>query len=184
VIEPRTAAPGKPWVFRADSVNREAVVDLALLARGFHIVTGPVPYNADGPQLSAWNAVYKHLTDNGFSRTPVMEGTGAAAGEAYAWAIANPDEVSCIYGENPILRSHMSRASALENLAPLARARVPILHVCGSLDPGFADNTEAVKTKYDALGGQMKVIVRDGAGHYPTSPADPQPVVDFIMLRR
>jgi hypothetical protein len=27
-----------------------------------------------------------------------MEGAGAAAGEAYAWAIENPDKVSCIYG--------------------------------------------------------------------------------------
>jgi len=128
VIEPKTAAPGKPWVFRAGFVGRDAAVDLALLARGFHIVTGPVPYNADGPVLAGWNAVYKHLTDNGFSRMPVMEGAGAAAGEVYAWAIANPDKVSCIYGENPILHSHMSEASPLENLAPLARAGVPILH--------------------------------------------------------
>ena len=105
VIVPKTEATGKPWVFRAEFVDRDAVVDLALLARGFHIVTGPVPYNADGPLLPHWNAVYKHLTDHGFSRKPVMEGAGRAAGEAYAWAIENPDKVSCIYGENPVLRS-------------------------------------------------------------------------------
>lgn len=184
VIEPRTAAAGKPWVFRAGFVNRDAAVDLALLARGFHIVTGPVPYNADGPVLTAWNAVYKHFADNGFSRKPVMEGAGAGAGEAYAWAVANPDKVSCIYGENPILRSHMSQASLLENLGPLAQAGVRILHVSGSLDPAFADNTLAVEKEYKALGGPIKVIVKEGAGHYPTSPNDTQPVVDFIAAGR
>ena len=76
VIIPKTAAPGKPWVFRAGFVDRDAAVDLALLANGFHIVTGPVPYNADGPSLAHWNAVYKHLTDHGFSKKPVMEGAG------------------------------------------------------------------------------------------------------------
>ena len=98
----RGKALGIPGRFRTAAMP---VVDLALLAKGFHIVTGPVPYNADGPCVQHWNAVYKHLTDNGFSKKPVMEGAGAAAGEAYAWAIANPDKVSCIYGENPVLRS-------------------------------------------------------------------------------
>ena len=43
VIVPRTVAPGKPWVFRADRIGRDAaVVDLALLAKGFHIVAAPV----------------------------------------------------------------------------------------------------------------------------------------------
>ena len=36
----------------------------------------------------------------------------------------------------------------------------------------------------DPLGGQIKVIVSEGTGHYPTSPKDPQPVVDFILAAR
>src|SRR5262249_25456081 len=40
VIVPKTPASGNPWVFRADFVTREAMVDLALLGQGFHIVTG------------------------------------------------------------------------------------------------------------------------------------------------
>ena len=181
VIEPKTAAPGKPWVFRADFVNRDAVVDLALLAKGFHIVTGPVPYNGDGPTVPAWNAAYKYLTDNGFSKKPVMEGDGGAAGEAYAWAIANPDKVSCIYAVNPMMRSHMSGARLIDSLAPLAKAGVPILHLCGSLDPLLKDNTRVVEQRYKDLGGQITVIIKDGEGHYPLTPKDPQPVVDFIV---
>jgi pimeloyl-ACP methyl ester carboxylesterase len=180
VIEPGTVAPSRPWVFRADLVGREATVDQALLAKGFHIVTGPVPFNADGPVRAHWNAVYKHLTDNGFSRKPVMEGAGGAAGEAYVWAIDNPDKVSCIYVENPFLHTHMSSTQPLDNLAPLARAGVPILHVCGSLDPWLEANTRAAEKRYKELGGRITVIVKEGEGHFPTSPRDPQPVVEFI----
>ncbi len=181
VIEPKVAAPGKPWVLRADFVDREAAVDLALLARGFHIVTGPVPYNADGPSRAHWDAVYRHLTEHGFSRKPVMEGAGAAAGDAYAWAIDNPDKVSCVYGENPVLRSHMAKMPPLDNLAPLAKAGVPLLHVCGGLDPWLNDQTRVVEKRYKELGGQITVIVKEGEGHFPTAPKDPKPVVDFIV---
>ena len=174
VIAPKTTAAGMPWVYRADFVNRDAVVDVALLARGFHIVTGPVSYNADGPSLAAWNTVYKYLTDNGFSKKPAMAGVGGAAGEAYAWAIENPDKVSCIYAENPILRSHMSKTQPMENLGALAKAGVPILHVCGELDPLLNDNTRAVEKRYKELGGQITVILNEGVGHFPAAPKDPK----------
>ena len=168
-------------MFRVGFVNRDAAVDLALLAKGFHIVTGPVPFNADGPMLAHWNTVYQHLIDHGFSRKPVMEGAGRAAGEAYAWAIENPEKVSCIYAENPVLRSFMSKVPLLENLAPLAKAGVPLLHVCGALDPALADQTRAVEKRYKELGGAITVIVKEGEGHYPLAPKDPKPVVDFII---
>ena len=184
VIVPKKVAAGTPWVFRADHVSRDAAVDLALLESGFHIVTGPVPYNADGPSLKGWNAVYDLLTGHGFAKKPVLEGAGGAAGEAYAWAIANPDKVSCIYGENPVLRCTMTKAQPLDNLAALARAGVPVLHVCGSLDPMYASQTQEAEKRYKELGGSMTVIVQEGQGHYPTAPKDPKPVVDFIVGRR
>jgi pimeloyl-ACP methyl ester carboxylesterase len=184
VIVPKSAAPGRPWVFRADFVGRGAAVDLALLDQGFHIVTGPVPYNADGPSLKSWNAVYDLLTGHGFSKKPVLEGAGGAAGEAYAWAIANPDKVSCLYGENPVLRCTMTKAQPLDNLAALARAGVPVLHVCGSLDPMYPNQTLEAEKHYKELGGSMTVIVQEGEGHYPTAPKDPKPVVEFIVSRQ
>jgi len=181
VIEPKVAAPGKPWVLRADSVDWEAVVDLALLAKGFHIVTGPVPYNADGPLRSHWEAVYSNLIGHGFSKKPVLEGRGGAAGDAYAWATEHADKVSCIYAENPVLRSQMAEAPLLDSLAPLAKARVPLLHVCGSLDPWLETQTRVLEKRYQELGGQIVVILKEGEGHFPTAPKDPKPVVDFIL---
>jgi pimeloyl-ACP methyl ester carboxylesterase len=180
VLEPKKAAAGKPWVFRADWVDRDVAVDQALLARGFHIVTGAVPYNADGPVLAQWNAIYDHLTAHGFSRKPVMEGAGGAAGEAYAWAIANPDKVSCVYAENPVLRSNTAQTQPLDNLAPLAKAGVPILHVCGSEDPWLDSQTRVLEKRYTELGGKITVILQNARGHYPLAPSDPQPAVEFI----
>jgi pimeloyl-ACP methyl ester carboxylesterase len=181
VIAPETEAAGRPWVFRAGFVNRDAVVDLALLAKGFHIVTGPVPYNADGPIRAQWDAVYKHLTAHGFSKKPVMQGAGREAGEAYAWAVANPENVSCVYAENPVLRSNLSKIPPLDNLAPLAKAGVPILHVCGALDPQLDDQTRVAEKRYKDLGARITVTVKEGEGHYPLAPKDPQPVIDFIL---
>jgi sugar lactone lactonase YvrE/pimeloyl-ACP methyl ester carboxylesterase len=183
IILPRTPAEGKPWVFRAGFVDWDAAVDLALLAKGFQIVVGPVPYNADGPTLPHWNAVYKHLVAHGFAKKPVMEGAGRAAGEVYGWAIENPDKVSCIYAESPVLRGHISKKPLLDNLEPLAKAGIPLLHVCGKLDPALKDQTQVVEKRYKDLGGQITVILRDGEGHYPLAPRDPQPVVEFVVTK-
>jgi hypothetical protein len=179
VIAPRTAAPGKPWVFRADAITRDAVIDQALLARGFHIVIPPLTAQS-GAVLTQWNAAYKLMTDHGFSKKPVLEGTGTAAGEAYAWAIENPDKVACIYGRNPALRSLMSKTSPLENLGPLAKSGVPLLHVCDRTDPWFNDQTKAVEQRYKELGGQITVIVNGGDAGYPLAPNDRSRVVEFI----
>lgn len=180
VVVPEKAASNQPWVFRSDFLERDAAVDQALLEQGFHIVTGPVPYNADGPNLSHWNSVYQHLTKHGFSKQAVLEGCGGAGGDAYAWAIANPEKTACIYTENPTLRSKMASTPILENLAPLAKAGVPIMHVCGSLDPYFNDQTQAAEKRYQALGGSFTVVVQEGIAHYPLSPQNPKGVVDFI----
>ena len=181
VIAPNKAAPGNPWVFRTEYVDRDAVVDLALLEKGFHIVTGPVPTDVDGPVVEQWNAVYKYLIGYGFSKKPVLEGTGGAVGELYAWAIENPDKVSCIYGENPILRSGLAKIQPIDNLDPLAKARIPVLHVCGSLDPSLNTQTREVEKRYKKLRGPITVLVNKGEGHQLTATKNLDKVIGFIM---
>jgi hypothetical protein len=74
----------------------------------------------------------------------------------------------------------VTKVQPLDNLAPLAQAGVPLLHVCGSLEPWFKDNTLEVEKRYKKLGGKIQVIVQKGRGRYPLGPDDPQLVVDFI----
>jgi pimeloyl-ACP methyl ester carboxylesterase len=183
IICPKAAAPGKPWVFRAGFVDRDARVDQVLLANGFHIVVGPVGFNADGPKRSEWDQLYKRLTDLGYSKKPVLEGGGGAASAVYAWAIANPDRVSCIYAENPILNVGGVEKPPLGRLAPLAAAGVPVLHVCGSMDTAL-EQTRAAEAEYQKLGGSIKVILEEGEGHFPGGSKDTRPVLDFILGHR
>ena len=177
VIAPSTAAAGMPWVYRAGFVFRDAKVDQELLAKGFHIVTGPVGVSFE---VKDWDTAYEYMIGHGFSKKPAMEGAGGGAGEVYAWAIENPDKVSCVYAENPRMHSALAKTQPLDNLAPLVKADVPLLHVCGSLDPWFKDNTLEVEKRYKKLGGKIQVIVKKGEGHYPLAPSDPAPIVDFI----
>ena len=75
-----------------------------------------------------------------------MKGTGPKAGEAYAWAIANPGKVSCIYARNPYMHSLMAgNAQPMDNLAALAKAGVPLLHDCGASDPWLESQTRVVE---------------------------------------
>jgi hypothetical protein len=177
VIVPNTVAPGMPWVFRAGFVFRDAKVDQALLAKGFHIVTGPVGVSFE---VKDWDAVYKYLNEHGFSKKVVMEGAGGGAADVYAWAIENADKVSCVYAENPRMYIIGAKTQPIDNLAPLADANVQLLHVCGSLDPWFKDHTLEAEKRYKQLGGKIEVIVKQGVGHYPLAPADPPIVADFI----
>jgi pimeloyl-ACP methyl ester carboxylesterase len=179
IIVPKTVAPGKPWVFTGDPIERDATVEQALLAKGYHIlIVSPM---GSGMTQKQWDDAYKLLVDNGFSKKPVLKGIGPKAGEAYAWAVADPDKVSCIYARNPHMKSLMAgKQQPIDNLAALAKAGVPVLHDCGASDPWLESQTRVVEKRYKELGGKITVIVRAGEGHFPLSPKDPKPVVDFI----
>ncbi|MGA3170750.1 MAG: alpha/beta hydrolase [Chthoniobacteraceae bacterium] len=182
IVMPKTEAPGKPWVFRADRLGHEqpSAVDLGLLGKGFTLVAAPIK-GQPGPSQVDWDATYQVMVDHGYAKKPALEGVGASAGEAYAWATQNPEKVACIYAENPVMRSLMlPNVKLLDALAPLARSGVPILHVCGSLDPALGDNSNAVEKQYKLLDGRITVILEDGVGHYPLEPENPQQVVDFM----
>ena len=148
IIVPKTVAPGKPcWVFTGDHY-REGCDRRAggLLAKGYHIlILSPL---GSGMTQKQWNDAYKLLVDHGFSNKPVLKGTGPKGGEAYAWAIANPGKVSCIYARNPLMHSLMAgKEQPIDNLAALAKAGVPVLHDCGALSgsPGLDNQTRVIR---------------------------------------
>ncbi len=179
IVVPKTVAQGKPWLFTGDPIERDSTIEQALLAKGYHIVIART--GGSGAELKRWDDTYKLLVDNGFSSKPAMKGTGPKAGEAYAWAIANPGKVACIYARNPFMHSLMAgQAQPIDNLAALAKASVPVLHDCGASDPWLESQTRVVEKRYKELGGKITVNVREGEGYFPPSPKDPKSVVDFI----
>jgi pimeloyl-ACP methyl ester carboxylesterase len=75
------------------------------------------------------------------------------------------------------------RHNPIDSLEPLAKARIPLLHVVGDADDvvPLEENTALVENRYKALGGPITVIVKHGVGHHPHSLKDPTPIVDFIL---
>lgn len=75
------------------------------------------------------------------------------------------------------------KLSPVNKLAPLAKARIPILAVVGDADEvvPLEENMAVVERQYRALGGSIKVIHKPEAGHHPHSLPDPAPIVDFIL---
>jgi len=71
----------------------------------------------------------------------------------------------------------------IDNLEPLARCVVPVLHVCGTSDTvvPMPENSDIVEQRYKKLGGKITVIRKPGADHHPHSLEDPKPIVDFIL---
>ena len=83
--------------------------------------------------IKEWDAWYAYLTGQyGLSKKPAFIGMSRGGEFEYRWGTANPDKVSCIYADNP----GMDR-EGFQRLGDLARADVPVLQVCGTIDPIF-----------------------------------------------
>ncbi len=76
------------------------------------------------------------------------------------------------YDKNPV-----------DNLAPLAKAGVPLLHVYGDADDvvPWEENTGVIAARYRQLGGSITLIGKPGIGHHPHGLDDSTPIVEFIL---
>jgi pimeloyl-ACP methyl ester carboxylesterase len=79
-----------------------------------------------------------------------------------------------------------STANPVNNLAPLAKAKVPLLLVYGDSDKvvPHRENSELVLERYRALDGLVERIVKKGADHHPHGLMDPAPIVTFFEKAR
>jgi pimeloyl-ACP methyl ester carboxylesterase/lysophospholipase L1-like esterase len=75
------------------------------------------------------------------------------------------------------------KGNPIDGLEPLAKAGVPLLHVCGATDEvvPMAENTDVLESRYRQLGGSIRVIRKAGVGHHPHSLADPSLIVNFVL---
>ena len=75
------------------------------------------------------------------------------------------------------------KQNPVDELAPLAKASIPLLHVVGDADNvvPVVENTGLIEDRYKQLGGTIKVIHKPGVGHHPHGLDDPRPVVEFIL---
>jgi lysophospholipase L1-like esterase/dienelactone hydrolase len=118
-----------------------------------------------------------------YGDAPVMDfkswpgGKGKGKGSAKDWRV-------CLkaYGFTEA-QALAYKGNPLDNLALLAKAKIPILHVVGDADDivPIAENTAIAEARYKQLGGQFEVIHKPGVGHHPHSLKDPKPIVDFML---
>src|SRR5262245_17857039 len=78
------------------------------------------------------------------------------------------------------------KLNTVDNLAPLAKAKVPRLLVYGDSDTAVphAENSGLVYARYKALGGPVERVVKPGQGHHPHGLTDVRPVVSFFKAAR
>jgi len=110
-----------------------------------------------------------------FKSWPGGKGTGVGAPRTWKACLKvyeMTEEQALAYKKNPI-----------DNLKPLAKAKIPLLHVVGADDNVVppAENTDIVAKRYRALNGWIKVISKPKCGHHPHSLKDPKPIVDFVL---
>lgn len=76
-----------------------------------------------------------------------------------------------------------SKLNPIHQLEALARAKIPLLHVCGAADNvvPIEENSYVVQKHYKELGGSITLIVKPHCDHHPHSLEDPTRIVNFIL---
>ncbi len=105
-------------------------------------------------------------------------GFGKGKGSPRDWKL-----VLEVYGFKSDAEAKASKENPVDQLAPLAKAGVPLLHVYGEADQvvPWDENTGLLATRYRKLGGSIELIAKPGVGHHPHSLNDPTPIVHFIL---
>lgn len=110
VILPSTASdtasdPGGRWIWRARFFGHEPQLDLALLGRGYHLVYCDVSNLYGSPKaVTRWNDFYAWVrSEYPLREKVVLEGMSRGGLIIYNWAAQNPEKVSAIYADAPVL---------------------------------------------------------------------------------
>ncbi|MBI2928471.1 MAG: glycoside hydrolase family 127 protein [Verrucomicrobia bacterium] len=124
----------------------------------------------------------------------------------YNWAAEHPERVQCIGGIYTVcdqsswpglaksspaygldeagLAAQLREHNPIDRLAPLAKARIPILHLHGDADTvvPLERNSGELARRYRALGGEAELVVVKGKGHEVCPEFfQNQRVVDFFL---
>lgn len=130
-----------------------------------------------------WAAINPEKVAAIYADAPVCDfkswpgGKGKGSGSVGDWDLCKKvygltDEQATVFTGNPV-----------DNLKPLAEAKIPILIVCGEIDTvvPIDENTRVVEKRYKELGGNITVITKPNCNHHPHSLSDPVRIVNFVM---
>lgn len=210
IVEPPNPAPGLPWSWCLQWA--EAFVPrtpaLKLLERGFHHVHLDVFDTRMNPEgVAILEKFYKLLRSMNFHPKAALIGMSYGGMFSLRWAAEHPETIGAIYLDAPVcdlafckqkrgmaenmaaygvssvaeLRAHP--LSPLNNVRPVAEAKLPILCIRSGQDQTVTPRTniDLFSRRLQAAGGDITIVRRDFYGHHPHGLDDPRPLVDFIL---
>ncbi len=185
----------------------------SLLAAGFHVAGVDVGPSCASPAAAKMCQQFHELLVKEHQLNPRARIMGQSHGGliAYGWAMRNPTCVERIVGICPAtdfrswpklvnvinfpekglgydltlaeLSNRVAEFNPIDNLAPLAKAGVKILHIHGDKDelvPMDANSTELAR-RYDELGGSAEIVVIEGLGHGGKELYESEPLLQFLL---
>ncbi len=142
----------------------------------------------DGRAL--FTALYNELTGKrGLSKKPVLLGRSRGGLMTLNWAAENADKVGGFAGIYPVcnpaswpglekaapayhmtpdeLSAKLAEHNPVDRLEALAKAQVPLFAIHGDVDTvvPLEANSGLLKSRYEALGGTMQLVIPKGQGH-------------------
>lgn len=184
-----------------------------LLAAGFHIAGVDVGPSCASPSAAkVCQEFYEQVVAGyGLNKRARIMGQSHGGLIAYGWAFRNPMCVDRIVGICPAtdfrtwptlpnvipfskqglgydltleeLMRRITEFNPIDNLAPLAKAKVKILHIHGDKDelvPMAANSTE-LASRYRELGGNAEIVVLPGLGHGGQVLYESEPLLKFLL---
>ena len=156
-----------------------------------------------------FTSFYEAMVKLGYSRKPILLGQSRGGMMTLAWAFRNPDKVQAWAGIYPVcnltswslkhsktetladfgmteeeLISKLKEFNPIDNLAGLAKHKVPMFSVHGDKDGPvpYIDNTKLLQENYQAAGGACEVKIIPGGGH-EISPSffECQELIEFVI---
>ena len=205
-----------PWVWYAPTFIRKLpgpeegwMID-RFHSRGIAVAGIDVGESYGSPAgRAAYQSLYEELTaKRGYARKPVLLARSRGGLMLYNWAVEHPDAVSGVAGIYPVcniesypgvakaagayemtaeqLQASLKQHNPIHRLAPLAKAKVPVLHIHGDQDRlvPLDENSGALASNYRKLGGPVEVEVIKGQGHNMWEGwFQSQKLTDFIVAR-
>lgn len=172
--------------FGAPSAMKHWDAFYAVLTKKYGLSRKPTLEGLSRGGLYIYNWAEKHPRDVSvlYGDNPVCDfkswpgGKGVGPGSPGDWKKLQKD-----YGFRNESEALAFKGNPIDNLEPLARAHVPIIHCAADADEAvpYEENTVVLKARYEKLGGHIEVIVKHGFKHHPHGLDDPTPLVDFIL---
>jgi len=104
IVFPKEAEAGRHWIWRARFWGHEPQTEIALLAKGFHVVyVDAADLCANPDAVALWNRFYDYLIKE-YQLNPktVLEGMSRGGLYIYNWGSENVEKVACIYADAPV----------------------------------------------------------------------------------